>query len=984
VRKTVTVFFSDVSGSTALGERLDPESLRHVMARYFETAKATLERHGGTVEKFIGDAVMAVFGVPAVHEDDALRALRAADELRDAVSGLNEELEQLYGTRLELRTGVNTGVVVTGTEERLATGDAVNVAARLEQAAQPGEVLVGEETYRLVRDAVEVEAVEPLPAKGKAEPLRAYRLLAVRTAPVRTRGVPPMVGRERQRTLLQDAFANAVGERSCQLFTVLGAAGVGKSRLAGEFLGSLEEATVVRGRCLSYGDGIGYWPVTEVVKQLLADRPAEGVVAGLGAILGDESATGSPEEIAWAFRRLLEARAAERPLVVIFEDIHWGEPGFLDLVEHVADLSRDSPILLLCLARPELLDQRPAWGGGKLNATNVLLEPLGPGESAELIASLLSEDRIDTDLRERILSSAAGNPLFVEEMVAMVAEHDPSEVSVPPTIQALLAARLDQLDAEERDVLERGSVEGHVFHRGAVMALAPEETGVERRLVALVRKDLVRPERPLVADDEAFRFRHILIRDTAYEALPKALRAELHQRFADWLLLHGAELVELDELAGYHLERAYRYRAELGPLDDDARRLAERAAGHLLASAERSRSRGDVRAGQTLLDQAVDLLPAGSAARRSAEVELAVVRAQRGEFPAAFALLTDAETAARAAGDERVLARAALARAEAGIGFDPNATIRGALASCEAALAVLEQAGDVAGVAWALRLMGNFTAWLGRGAEAGRLWARALQLAEQVSPRLADQVRVWMIWDLWWGPTPADEGIRRCDELASRSPSKGLETTALLIRGHLRMLQGQVEEGRAESAAGRALLHDLGDRLNWASASMVPADSELWAGDPHLAYDLLTEGHTVLAESAETGYLATVVGLQAQAALELGRDDEALELVEETLRLAQRDDFEPHARCLLVRARERARRGDAAAAAELLREAAAIIEATDYATLHIDLAYAEADAARLAGQTEKEREALDRLLQAAEAKGNLLAARRARERLAEL
>src|SRR6185369_5985452 len=401
VRKVVSVLFCDVTGSTELGERLDPEALRVVLAGYFERMRAAAERHGGVVEKFIGDAVMAVFGVPAVHEDDALRALRAAEELREGLGPLNDELERSYGARLELRIGVNTGEVVTGTEERIATGDAVNVAARLEQAAPPGEVLVGEETLRLVRGAVEVEPAEPVAAKGKADPLTAYRLVAVRAATRPRRAGTAMVGRGRQRKLLEDAFANVVGGRSCQLFTVLGTAGVGKSRLVAEFLEALEDASVVRGRCLSYGEGVGYWPVTEVVKQLLRD--GDGATVSLGAILGDESAAGSPDEIAWGVRKLLEAHAAEQPLVVVFDDIHWGEPAFLDLIEHVADLSRDAPILLLCLARPELLERRAAWGGGNLNATNVLLEPLAPDESRELIEALVEAEEIDAGLRDRIL-----------------------------------------------------------------------------------------------------------------------------------------------------------------------------------------------------------------------------------------------------------------------------------------------------------------------------------------------------------------------------------------------------------------------------------------------------------------------------------------------------------------------------------------------------------------------------------------------------
>ena len=501
----MTVLFCDVTGSTALGERLDPESLRAVMVRYFDVARVAVERHGGSVEKFIGDAVMAVFGIPVLHEDDALRAVRAASELRDGLVVLNEGLLRDYDTTLELRIGVNTGEVVTGTEERLATGDAVNVAARLEQAAQPGEILLGAETRALVRDAVIVEALDPLAMKGKAASVDAYRLVSVRAqAPGRHLG-GAMVGRERELGRLRAAMAQAVVDGSCQLFTVLGTAGVGKSRLAYEFLAGLEDTTVVRGTCLSYGEGITYWPVVEVLKQLLGAAPDErlGELAvdasarrAIQAVLGDGTLVASVEEIAWAMRKLLEAVAAAGPLVVVLDDIHWGEEAFLDLVDHVADLSRDAPILLLCMARPELLDRRPGWGGGKLNATTVLLEPLAADDADALVAHLLAGVQADQALRKRILDAAEGNPLFVEEMVALLRESPDGSVTVPPTIQALLAARLDQLDPTERVVLARGSVEGRVFHRGAVQALSPNESELTTPLTALVRRELVRPDRP--------------------------------------------------------------------------------------------------------------------------------------------------------------------------------------------------------------------------------------------------------------------------------------------------------------------------------------------------------------------------------------------------------------------------------------------------------------------------------------------------------
>ena len=373
MRKTVTLLFCDITGSTALGESTDPEALRALLARYFERMKAIVEAHGGTVEKFIGDAVMAMFGAPVAHEDDALRACRAAVEMRDAFPELG----------INGRVGVNTGEVVTGTEERLATGDAVNVAARLEQAAAPGEVLIGTRTLALVASAVDVEAVDPLTLKGKSKPVAAYRLLAATGMPER-RFSTPMIGREQELQRVRDAFAQAAQSRSCQLITVLGSAGVGKSRLATEFLAGTD-ARILRGRCLSYGDGITYWPVVEILKR---DTDAAGWRRGEAAARAarrERPTIASAREIAWGFRKLLEQEAEAQPVVCVFDDLHWAEKTLLDLVEHVAAVSRDAPILLLCMARPELLERRPAWGGGKRNTTTVLLEPLGAAESAELL-----------------------------------------------------------------------------------------------------------------------------------------------------------------------------------------------------------------------------------------------------------------------------------------------------------------------------------------------------------------------------------------------------------------------------------------------------------------------------------------------------------------------------------------------------------------------------------------------------------------------
>ena len=584
----MTVLFCDVSGSTAMGERLDPESTRRVMARYFDAMRGAIEGHGGKVEKFAGDAVMAVFGIPVVHEDDALRAVRAAVDMRRAHDALNEELERDWGVRIVSRMGVNTGEVVTGEGNTLATGDAVNVAARLEQAAAPGEILVGEATYRLARDAIEVGAAAPVDAKGKSEPVRAYRLLdAKKDAELIPRRLDsPLVGRENELAQLQSAFDHAVSERIAYQFTLLGPAGIGKSRLVRE-LGDRVDATLLSSRCLPYGEGITYWPLTEI-----------------GPLRSDVDFQANRDEIALQTRRTFERLAREQPLVVVFDDLQWAEPTFLDLVDHVTDLARDAPILLVCSARPELLDVRPAWGGGKLNATTMLLEALTEAESAQLVDNLLLAG-VDPATKKRIATAAEGNPLFVEEMLAMVAEDGNGDLAVPPTIQALLAARLDRISPDERTVLECAAVEGQEFHREALGMLVPASLA-ERLgdpLQSLVRKDLIRP-----AGEQAFRFKHLLLRDAAYEAIPKEQRADLHERFAERV---EEAFPELHEIRGYHLEQAYRNRAELGPVDERGHALARRASALLAAAGKRAFGRADIPATINLFERAVQLLPDG-------------------------------------------------------------------------------------------------------------------------------------------------------------------------------------------------------------------------------------------------------------------------------------------------------------------------------------------------------------------------------------
>jgi len=657
VRRTVTVVFADIVGSTSLVEELEPESLRWVMDRYFESMREVVERHGGTVEKFIGDAVMAVFGIPVLHEDDALRAVRASAEMREALARLNAEFESALGAEIRMRVGVETGEVVAGDPvggQAFATGDAVNLAARLEEAAQPGEILVGASTQRLVRDAATVERVGPIALKGRSADVTAFRLVAIGPDPRGTsrRLESRFVGREAELKRLSEAFVGVLTERSCRLVTVIGGAGIGKSRLVDEFLATrADEATILRGRCLPYGEGITFWPLKEVVSEaagLTGEEPAETarekirelvqgakdaglIVERIAETIGLAEAVQEHRGSLWAVRRLLEELTRRRPLIAVFDDIQWAEATFLDLLEYVADGPTETPILLLCMARPELLDVRPAWARREANATSIFLEPLSDDECERLIGNLLGGGELAGAARSKIVEAADGLPLFVEEMVAMLIEDgalrrengrwvagDAARVSTPATIHALLAARLDRLSAEERALLERGSVEGLVFHRGAVVHLSPESerSEVDDRLTELTLRELIRPEAAAFADEDAFRFHHLLLRDVAYESLRKEERVALHERLSTWLEEKAGERAgEYDEILGYHLERAYRYESELRADGAGDGELAERAAERLGSAGLRAHARGDWSAAASLLSRAVGLLPQDSGAR---------------------------------------------------------------------------------------------------------------------------------------------------------------------------------------------------------------------------------------------------------------------------------------------------------------------------------------------------------------------------------
>jgi class 3 adenylate cyclase/tetratricopeptide (TPR) repeat protein len=908
-RKSVTVVFCDLAGSTALGESTDPEALRRLLARYFARMRAVVERHGGTVEKFIGDAVMAVFGIPVVHEDDALRACRAALEMHAALPELG----------LRGRIGVCSGEVVTGTAERLATGDAVNVAARLEQAAGVGEVLLGAATHRLVRAAVEVGEERLLELKGKSAPVAALPLLSVvgdEQASRRRDG--QIVGRARELRALEDAWQRASEEGSCHLFTLLGAAGVGKSRLAAEFA-TIAGAPVVSGRCLPYGDGITYAPAVEIASRL-GRRPSDPRAAtAIASLLGETGEVVAADETAWAFRKLLEEAA---PVVCVFDDLHWAEPTLLDLVEHVADWSREAPILLLCLARPELLERRSGWGGGKLHANTLLLDSLDARETEELLGRLLGDAPLAPELSARILAAADGNPLFVEEMLAMVAEAPDSAVVVPPTIQALLAARLDQLAGPERSVLERASIEGQVFHVGGVEALAPGEAGVGAQLLALVRKELLRPGRAELPGEEAFRFRHLLIRDAAYESLAKATRAELHERFADWLEVRGAGLVELDELCGYHLERAAAYRRELGLDDERTSAVARRASRRLGAAGERAFLRRDMSAAVGLLTRA---LAAADELDVRRELTLAHALQESGDVPAALARVD--ELIARTAHDERLRLHARMARIfvglQGGSAFDPPAV----RAECAQAVELLERLGDDAGLALAWRTLGLVEIFALQALRARDALQRAAEHALRAGdPTIAQVGELWQGSAYAHGPFPVDESLAW---FADRLDAGAREPLLYSFVGDLEAMRGRFAEARRASDRAREEALERGQRLVAAGSAMHRARIELAAGEPEAAADVALQACVELEAYGEHGWLSTIAGLAAEALYRLGRDDEAYAQTELAERVGSPDDVLTQMLILQVRAKLAARRGDLGEAVSLGERAVELAEPID-------------------------------------------------------
>ncbi len=925
----MTVLFCDLVGSTAMGEQLDPETLRGLLSRSFDRVQSIVEGHGGVVEKFIGDAAMAVFGIPRLHEDDALRAVRAAADIRAALATCSGPS---IATAVAWRTGIATGEVVAGDAtggQRLVTGDAVNVAARLQQSAQPGEILIAAETHQLVRDAVHVEPMGEVAVKGRQAPIETFRLLDVdlSAAGHERRLDSPMIGRERPRRQLDEAFAEARDERVCHLFTILGAAGVGKSRLVNEFITSIgDEALVVSGRCLSYGEGITYWPIAEIVRQAtgigpgLGDQAAdvtrvsdrlpetadrERITELVSQAIGLTRGEPAPDETPWAIRSFFESLAAERPLVLVLDDLQWAQPPLLDLVEHIADWSHDAPILLIVLARQELLELRPAWGGGKRSATIISLEPLNADETAQLIDNLLGQAELPETIFDRIRTAAEGNPLFVEELLEMLiddgalartngswtASRDLASLAVPPTIQALLSARLDGLAGTERAILERGSVEGTVFHRDAVAALAPDglRESLGPSLQTLTRREFVAPDRAELTGREAFRFRHQLIRDAAYQAIAKQSRAELHERFADWLepALAG-RIDEYRPILGYHLEQAVRYRRELSGDDPRLPELAGRAAMHLGEAGAAALDRGDATAASNLLQRAVEVLDTNVASALPWRLMAGEAMVTGASSEEADAFLEKTRAVAEKVGDRRSAAFSEALRlhTRVSMGKEP---VQALVADAERLRHELRAVGDQPGAERATAELAKLRFFAGQAAS-------GLELAQELLPTISSQSRMrdellgWLAAFAYWGPMPVPEALELVDELGPQiRASQWAANRISRVRGALLAEQGRFDEARSQLESAKHIAEELGaGYVISALQGHFMGPVELLAGNAARAVELELVAYEWMTKHGFLGFANTVAAHLAQATLALDRDEEAERLGDRRSRACDR------------------------------------------------------------------------------------------------
>jgi class 3 adenylate cyclase/tetratricopeptide (TPR) repeat protein len=946
-RKLATVLFVDLVNSTGLVTGSDPEVVRRRVNRYFETVSRFVTVHGGIVEKFAGDAVLAAFGVPQAHEDDAERATRAALAMREAVDELG----------LEARIGIEAGeLVVEDAESTFVTGEAVNHAARLQQAARPGEILVGPTAYRLAAGSLVVEDAGPLELKGLDGPLRAWRVMEALDRPVRPAGPrAPLVGREAELELLANTFSRTVRDERAHLFTIFGEPGVGKSRLAREFVDGLERASVLSGRCLPYGESVTYWPLAEMVKaaagisdddpfeeafeklkECCADEVADvlGLAAGMLEALEGER---SQQEIAWAAREIMQSLSDVQPLVLYFEDIHWAEEPLLDLIEHLADWVR-APLLIVCLARPELLDARPGWGGGRVRSTAIELEPLSAEESELLVEKLVaqlagSSGELPPALPQGLLERAEGNPLFVEETIRMLVEGGSDGGSgsdrVPDTLQALIAARIDHLPPAGKTLLQRASVVGRVFWKGAIGHLSPDVEDVDALLDdLLLREFLLREPRSSISGETAYRFKHLLIREVAYAGLAKHARAQHHARFAEWLAERTGD--ELVEIRAYHLDQAVEFLVELDGSPPQA--LAEDAGAALVKAAKRAIARESYVTARKLGLRAIELRPtlgaryvAGRAAWRlqdwaAVQVEMVKVRDQ-----------------ARDHGEPvlEALALAALGEAMLKRSGDP-AKARDLV---DEALELLQGQDDPVAHFDAVAVRATIAGWTSDMDGFVRYMERAYAIGLDAKRKDLQTIAAQALAQTHIVRLELDEAellLMRALELAGESGSVRARVGATVSYAWFLIVKGELEAAETLLEEVRTTSSELG-----VEPAIVAALAKLgWIarrrGDEKRAEKLLREALRITATRGDRGLLPDLQAALAEILADVGKVDEAERLALEAEATAGVDDVACRVAIAQALGAVRAAQAHDREAEELYLGAVALARESDYKVLEIE------------------------------------------------
>jgi class 3 adenylate cyclase len=962
-RKLATVVFVDLVASTELVAGADPEVVRRRVTTFFDAVSRCIDVHGGTVEKFAGDAVMAAFGIPVAHEDDAERAVRSALSM----------IENLRGIDLEVRIGLESGeVVVDETDSTFATGEAVNVAARLQQAARPGEILMGAAAHRLTSGVIESEPAGPLELRGFRQPIEAYRPICVGDGgrPLGSLAAP-FIGREAELELLDNTLERTIRDHRPHVFTIYGEPGVGKSRLVREFLAGAEGVTVLSGRALPYGEGVTYWPLAEMVKSaagITDDDPLEVAREKLIECCGDEAiaellglASGVLEavegergqpEIAWAAREFVDELADVQPLVLVFEDIHWAEEPLLELIDHLAQWVRERALLIVCLARPELLDVRPGWGGGRIRSTAIELEPLPRAESERLADALLEDAHLAPAVRNHLLDKTEGNPLFVEETVRMVLESgDGASERIPDTLQALIAARIDRLPQSEKVLLQRASVIGRVFWVGALEHLSPEfGEELEDALDDLLMRDLLtRESRSTITGEEPYRFKHVLIREVAYSALSKSSRADLHMKFAEWLRERADK--ELLEIRAYHLDQACLLLAELD--GRPPKELAETAAHVLELAGKRALSREAPASARKLLLRSVEL-------ESTLERRYNAARAawKLGELGALAKEMRAIAADAAAEGNPRIQGRALTALAEATLAREGD--VQAATELAEDALTVLE-AEDHVGRFGALDTRSRIAWYEARITAAEEFESAALDAARAAERKDLESKAAREL--AWLHLTRMEEDraaplIDRALDLAEESGSIVARADAAWIKGDFHRMRGELDDAEAWLTKALELFNETGSQRGIAT-TQKSLGRLLWRrGDAAHAEKLFRESIRLLAPMQERGTLCESQRLLSQLLLEQGRIDDAEKYALASRETVSAEDLTSRATTRVALAQVRAAQDRDDEAEELFREAVEIVTGAEHCRVRFDVLPVYAEFLRARGRDD-EADALD-------------------------